>query len=147
MFWWFEALCQSAGYSTYFDTALLSPTRTTQIAASAWQRAQEALNRPGRSCRHRHRSARPTDCTCAIASISVSGAAPIPRDRGCRSIVLPAAKFFRSGRHPEHRCSPIEDWAHEVPLPAAKVSRARDQGAFSDERFRYINSQNRRYGC
>jgi hypothetical protein len=48
------------------------------------------------------------------------------RDLPCPS--LPATKFFRSGRHPEHRCSPMDGWANEVPLPAAKVSRARDQG-------------------
>src|SRR5262245_43316957 len=39
----------------------------------------------------------------------------------------PTIKFLSSGRLPKHGCSPMDDWANEVPLPAAKVAGTRDQ--------------------
>jgi hypothetical protein len=116
----------------------------TQIAASAWQRAQEALNRPGRSCRHMP-SARPAAGTCASASFRFGRQLPAVRievaDQSCLDLCLPgmpavidrlklrsvcnlpsqcvpATKFFRSGRPPEHGRSLIFERANEVPLPA-----------------------------
>jgi hypothetical protein len=40
---------------------------------------------------------------------------------------LPAAKSFCTRRHPKHRCSPVHDWADEVPLRPTEVARTGDQ--------------------
>jgi len=63
-------------WPTYFDSQELQ-----RLARLSQQSTQSRL---GTSCPHRRCSARPIDCMCAIASISVSAAGPTRPDRDRR---------------------------------------------------------------